>query len=369
MQIRVGAYSYRVEVNNPAKPLYHEGVRVVGLTLWEHQQILICGTVPPGRREEVLFHEALEAWKFHTGMPKEKEDLIDWSVTVRKSVERDLADAGGLAALMAMQPTAEHASAAPADETSLLRRNKFPGLDDEQFATAQAMWRSAGLDPWSEQFHVRLVWDSVRKAQVPKLILNIEGIRARAHATGQYAGNDEPEHLYMDDGRAPTKCTFTVKRIVNGREAKFVAAAMWDEYFGNDPERWPDVVAQFPRVCLERCAEALALRRAFPEVRDVYTPEEFIRQDRQHRAAAKSYPSPQPMQAEQLEEHPIQIPQSSQGLHLALIDLGFKTPAQRESLMREVSREMDRRDGDDAIFRERVIRRAMERGGKTTEAA
>lgn len=295
----------------------------------------------------------------HVGQPTEKEQLIDWAATIRKSVERDLKDAGGTDALMLMSPSAEYRSELPADDTELLRRTKFGHLDDESFRVAQAMWRSAGLDPWSEQFHVRLQFDSTTRRNVVKLILNIEGIRARAHGTGCYAGHKPVEVVYTEEGLIPTSCTFTVLRRSGDHVDEYPTTVLWAEYYGNDPERWQDVVAQFPRVCLERCAEALALRRAFPEIAQVYTPEEFFRQDRQHRVAAKTFPTPQPMLADQIDD--IQIPESTTGLHLALIDLGLSKPADRESLLKEVSRGMERIDGDDKRFYVAVIRAARQR--------
>jgi hypothetical protein len=52
----------------------------------------------------------------------------------------------------------------------------------------------------------------------------------------------------------------TVRKIVGGQLGSFTASARWDEYAAGSP-MWN----KMPHTMLAKCAEALALRKAFPE--------------------------------------------------------------------------------------------------------
>ena len=94
-----------------------------------------------------------------------------------------------------------------------------------------------------------------------------------ADRTGKYAGNDEP----VFDGRIgeyPAKATVTVWKIVGGVRCNFSASAYWQEYYPGDIKgfQW----RKMPHVMLAKCAEAAALRKAFPaDLSGVYTHDEM----------------------------------------------------------------------------------------------
>jgi len=103
-------------------------------------------------------------------------------------------------------------------------------------------------------------------------ITSIDFLRQQAERTGQYVG-------YSSEfvGTPKTNewaCTVTVKKLINGKQGTFTATARWSEYYpGDGPEggMW----RKMPHNQLEKCAEALALRRAFPTTHGLYTKEEM----------------------------------------------------------------------------------------------
>jgi hypothetical protein len=62
----------------------------------------------------------------------------------------------------------------------------------------------------------------------------------------------------------PAKATVTVYKAVAGQRCPFTATARWDEYYpgGKKGSQWH----KMPYLMLGKCAEALALRKAFPKL-------------------------------------------------------------------------------------------------------
>ena len=93
-------------------------------------------------------------------------------------------------------------------------------------------------------------------------ITSIDFFYQRAHATEQFAGQDET----VFDGHPGTsgfKATVRVYRQRPGMEKSgWSATARWDEYFPG--EQQGHMWKKMPNRMLEKCAEALALRKAFP---------------------------------------------------------------------------------------------------------
>jgi phage recombination protein Bet len=133
-----------------------------------------------------------------------------------------------------------------------------------------------GLDPLCRQIHL------VVRGRGATVQVGIDGYRAVADRTGAYAGNDDPVYdeglsqaqMLAQGRRQPQTATVTVHRIVAGIRCPFTATAMWDAYAprGDEGFMWK----KMPFLMLGKCAEALALRKAFPaELSGVYTDEEM----------------------------------------------------------------------------------------------
>ena len=126
------------------------------------------------------------------------------------------------------------------------------------------------LNPFRKQIHF------IRRGNTYTVQVGIDGYRSIADRTGLYAGSDD---YAFDDEKSPNKATVTVYKMVNGVRCPFTASARMSEY---KPQ---DVKMQFmwnkmPNLMLGKCAESLALRKAFPnELSGTYTDEEMQQAD------------------------------------------------------------------------------------------
>lgn len=105
-------------------------------------------------------------------------------------------------------------------------------------------------------------------------VTSIDFFYQQAHASGQFAGQDETV-FKGQSGKDGFEATVRVYRQRPGMEkAGWSATARWAEYFPGDQQghMW----RKMPNRMLEKCAEALALRKAFPaELQGLYVKEEL----------------------------------------------------------------------------------------------
>lgn len=157
--------------------------------------------------------------------------------------------------------------------------------------------RARKLDPFKRQCHIVPIWDSKRGAEVETVWPGISELRTTAVRTNQMAGFDEaafgPDVSMTFKGTVgkgqyakevekevtfPLWCQMTCYRMVAGQRCAFPGPKVrWLETYATmgasdvPNEMW----ATRPYGQLEKCAEAAALRRAFPEeVGSDYIPEE-----------------------------------------------------------------------------------------------
>lgn len=125
-------------------------------------------------------------------------------------------------------------------------------------------------------------------------VTSIDLMRARAAETGDHAGTDNP---YFE-GTPETDdftATVTVYRLVQGQRCAWSATARWAEYkpSGGDSGNGDRMWKKMPYLMLGKCAEALALRKAFPrQLSGVYTPEEMAQSERPAQQSQASYNPP-----------------------------------------------------------------------------
>jgi phage recombination protein Bet len=145
--------------------------------------------------------------------------------------------------------------------------------------------KRSGLDPFSKQVHFvkRKVWNGAKKAydEVGTIQTGIDGYRAIAERTGTLAGIDDAV-FDSEDKDHPNKATVTVHRFLNGTRIGFTASARWAEYAALDRDGNPAAMwKKMPYLMLAKCAEALALRKAFPNnLSGIYSNEEMAQADR-----------------------------------------------------------------------------------------
>lgn len=138
------------------------------------------------------------------------------------------------------------------------------GASKQEAQVLLATVRRRRLDPFSRQVYFVKRWDRAKKQEVWAIQTSIDGLRSIAERTGLYAGQDEPEYGQDEDGNRWCKVRVYRKDWPETRPA--VGWAFEKEFLQYTKD---GAVTQFwskmPRLMLAKCAEALAIRKAFPE--------------------------------------------------------------------------------------------------------
>ena len=168
------------------------------------------------------------------------------------------------------------AAACRSVQDDLIRALHFPDLEDEDFARVKLFARAGQYDLVARQVWATRLHDGDDERLI--IGLSIEGFRCAAHRTGRYAGISRPSFIFrdgddpQDPASVPAECSVTVYRLVDGSRCPFEATVYHAELYGAGTKYRNDS----PRGWLAKCAEAAALRKAFPnELGGVYSPEEM----------------------------------------------------------------------------------------------
>ncbi len=189
------------------------------------------------------------------------------------------------------------------DQLDLLKRTIAYGTTDDEFALFMTTATRLGLDPFAKQIYAvkRPVYDKTLSRYVDKMAIQvgIDGFRAVADRTTENDGQDGP-FWCGDDGvwreawlkdEPPAAAMVRVHR--KGCSKPFTGIATYRSYVqatkdGKPVRQWE----QMPDVMLAKCAEALALRKAFPaQLSGVYTPEEMGQADNASSATVGDAPA------------------------------------------------------------------------------
>lgn len=170
-----------------------------------------------------------------------------------------------------------------AKKINLIKQTIAVGATDNELQLFLHQCKRAGLDPLSNQIYFQK-FKSKNGEDKMSIIVGIDGLRLIADRTGCYAGNSSPlfageieiadKSQWDINTHAPEAATVTVTKIVQGKNYEFSATAYWSEYYpaGKKGHMW----RKMPRIMLSKCAEALALRKAFPKnMSGLYTHEEM----------------------------------------------------------------------------------------------
>ena len=172
-------------------------------------------------------------------------------------------------------------------EWSALSTSLYPGAAENSIAMVWDYCKARKLDPLKKVVHIVPMSVKVGNDYVNRDVImpGIAELRTTASRTGSYAGQDLPvygEEIDFLGVKAPLKCSVTVYRIVQGVRVGFTHEERFSEAVGIK-KGWngakDSVNAMWtkrPYAQLAKCAEAGALRKAFPEeLGSTYVPEEM----------------------------------------------------------------------------------------------
>lgn len=147
----------------------------------------------------------------------------------------------------------------------VIRNTIARGANDHELQHFLEVCFARGLDPFTRQVH----W--TRQG----IILGIDGFRAQAERTGRYRPGDT--RLEYDDNGKLVAAYVTVYRLHDdGMWHALTESAFLEEYAAPHNPQW----RKMPRVMLAKCAEARAIRRAFPSLLSgLYSREEMDQAD------------------------------------------------------------------------------------------
>jgi phage recombination protein Bet len=151
------------------------------------------------------------------------------------------------------------------EQRKMIRDSFANGASDAEFAVLMEVAKSRRLNPLMRQIYFVKRWDSAKRCEVWSTQISIDGLRAVAERTGVYDGQSEPAYEYDKDGKL-TKCAVHIYRKDWSQGRSAVGVAFFSEYAqtkkdGGLTSFW----ATKPHIMLAKCAEALAIRKAFPE--------------------------------------------------------------------------------------------------------
>lgn len=154
------------------------------------------------------------------------------------------------------------------EQIELIKKQIAPNANDNELRLFLYQSQRTGLDPLTRQIYC------IHRGGKMTIQTSIDGFRVIAERSGDYAGQDEP--IFNEPDGKLISCKVTVYRFRGEqRYPAAVGVAYLSEYSAGGP-MW----AKMPHTMLSKCAEAVALRKAYPQdLSGLYTGEEMAQSE------------------------------------------------------------------------------------------
>lgn len=168
------------------------------------------------------------------------------------------------------------------EQVDLIKRMIAKDATNDELQLFLHQCQRTGLDPLSKQIYAISRFSKRENRKVMSIQVSIDGARLIAERTGKYDSQEGPywcgedgvwSDVWLSNGH-PSAAKVLVYKMGSTRGTTGIAH--WNEYADTSSNFWQSK----PALMLAKCAESLALRKAFPqELSGLYTAEEMSQAD------------------------------------------------------------------------------------------